>query len=117
MYGSSFIIATDSPRLFSRRPIEATAIPLPTDEATPPVTNKYFAMCYSPEIAYTGSSACRAMTHRTLPNDFQSTGHPVTYFIWSLSAPKRRGQDPRRGPSPSLSLPSISQDQHLCLSW
>src|SRR5215831_18816799 len=46
------MIATESPRLFSRRPIDATAIPLPTDDATPPVTNKYFAMCYSPDNAY-----------------------------------------------------------------
>ncbi len=44
------MMATDRPRLLSSRPIEATAIPLPTDDATPPVTNKYFVMRCSPEI-------------------------------------------------------------------
>src|SRR5215469_1161909 len=94
MYGSSFIIATDSPRLFSRRPIEATAIPLPTDEATPPVTNKYFAMCYSPEIAYTASSACRVTTHRTLPNNLQ-VNRPFDHVLHPvIVSPKEEGPEP-----------------------
>ena len=39
MYGSNFCSATFSPRATSRRPIEAAAMPLPSDETTPPVTN------------------------------------------------------------------------------
>src|SRR4051795_2823204 len=38
MYGSSFCIVTRSPRVFSKRPSEEAVRPLPSDEATPPVT-------------------------------------------------------------------------------
>src|SRR5579872_1873401 len=48
MYGSSFIMATDSPQLLSSRPMDATAIPLPTEDATPPVTNRNFDMSVPP---------------------------------------------------------------------
>ena len=41
-YGSNFIIVTRSPRSTSSRPSEAAAIPLPSDETTPPVTKMYF---------------------------------------------------------------------------
>ena len=37
MYGSNFWIWTDSPRERSSRPIEAAAMPLPSEETTPPV--------------------------------------------------------------------------------
>jgi hypothetical protein len=33
---------TEMPRAFSSRPIDATVIPLPTDETTPPETKTYF---------------------------------------------------------------------------
>src|SRR5215213_2417707 len=38
MYGSNFWRATVRPRETRRRPIEAAAIPLPSEETTPPVT-------------------------------------------------------------------------------
>src|SRR4051794_22136473 len=38
MYGSNFWRATFRPRATSRRPMEAAAMPLPSDETTPPVT-------------------------------------------------------------------------------
>ena len=38
MYGSNFCSWTRKPRLTSNRPIEAAAIPLPSEETTPPVT-------------------------------------------------------------------------------
>ena len=38
MYGSNFCSATVRPRATSRRPIEAAAMPLPSEETTPPVT-------------------------------------------------------------------------------
>src|SRR5215218_5470773 len=38
MYGSNFWRATLRPRETSRRPIDAAAIPLPSEETTPPVT-------------------------------------------------------------------------------
>src|SRR5947209_9369504 len=38
IYGSSFMRETETPRFVSRRPREATLIPFPTDDATPPVT-------------------------------------------------------------------------------
>ena len=37
MYGSNFCSPTVSPRETSRRPIEAAAIPLPSEDTTPPV--------------------------------------------------------------------------------
>jgi hypothetical protein len=44
MYGSSFWRETEIPLLLSTRPIEATVIPFPTLDTTPPVTNMYFAI-------------------------------------------------------------------------
>jgi hypothetical protein len=38
MYGSNFWIVTRIPRATSRRPMEAAAMPFPSDETTPPVT-------------------------------------------------------------------------------
>src|SRR6267154_6622168 len=43
-YGSNFCSVTRSPRLSSRHPIDAAAMPLPRDETTPPVTNMYLAI-------------------------------------------------------------------------
>ena len=36
------MIETEIPRFFSKRPSEATLIPFPTEDATPPVTKIYF---------------------------------------------------------------------------
>ena len=44
MYGSSLMIETERPRLFSRRPTLAAVMPLPSEEVTPPVTKTYFAI-------------------------------------------------------------------------
>ena len=41
MYGSNFSIETRSPRSTSSRPSDAAAMPLPSDETTPPVTKMY----------------------------------------------------------------------------
>jgi hypothetical protein len=41
MYGSNFWSPTLRPRATRRRPIEAAAMPLPSDETTPPVMNTY----------------------------------------------------------------------------
>src|ERR1041384_5634624 len=38
-YGSNFLIVTRSPLCFNKRPIDAAAIPLPSEEITPPVMN------------------------------------------------------------------------------
>src|SRR5436190_8182916 len=40
-YGSNFMIVTRIPRSTRSRPIDAAAIPLPSDETTPPVTKMY----------------------------------------------------------------------------
>jgi hypothetical protein len=42
MYGSSFRTQTEMPRALSSLPIDATVIPLPTEETTPPETKMYF---------------------------------------------------------------------------
>src|SRR3954453_1414154 len=41
-YGSSFCMVTRRPRDFSRRPSEEAVRPLPSEEATPPVTKMCF---------------------------------------------------------------------------
>src|SRR3954471_4742581 len=41
MYGSNFCMVTLSPRSTSRRPSEAAAMPLPSEDTTPPVTKMY----------------------------------------------------------------------------
>src|SRR5580704_2247857 len=46
-YGSNFCSVTLSPRLSSRHPMLAAAIPLPKEETTPPVTNMYLAIVVS----------------------------------------------------------------------
>src|SRR5438874_13580866 len=45
-YGSNFCRVTRRPRLSSRQPMDAAAIPLPSDETTPPVTKMYLAMSF-----------------------------------------------------------------------
>src|SRR5687767_13354053 len=44
MYGSNFWSATFRPRATSSRPIEAAAMPLPSEETTPPVTKMNFVV-------------------------------------------------------------------------
>ena len=43
-YGSNFWHVTFSPRLSSRQPMDAAAMPLPNEETTPPVTKMNLAM-------------------------------------------------------------------------
>src|SRR5262249_33449701 len=45
-YGSNFCSVTRRPRLSSRHPMDAAAIPFPSDETTPPVTKMYLAMSF-----------------------------------------------------------------------
>src|ERR671912_636573 len=69
MYGSSFCMVTRSPRAFIRRPSDAAVRPLPSDEATPPVTKMCFAKVLDPLWAHRGG--------RVL-----SPGHPA--ICWAL---------------------------------
>src|SRR5579871_3876231 len=47
-YGSNFWQVTVNPRLSSRQPIDAAAMPFPSDETTPPVTNINLAIRFHP---------------------------------------------------------------------
>ena len=58
MYGSSFWIATFSPRDLKRRPSEAVVMPLPRPEATPPVTKMNFGCAFT-----TGCEPSRRSRH------------------------------------------------------
>src|SRR5664279_5575070 len=60
MYGSSFWIDTETPRLLSKRPSEAAVIPLPSELTTPPVKKMYFA------ILIYGEAALRSTRNRDL---------------------------------------------------
>ena len=44
MYGSTFISETDSPLDSNKAPIEAAAIPFPSEETTPPVMKIYLVL-------------------------------------------------------------------------
>src|SRR5579864_1584242 len=46
-YGSNFWSVTFRPRLSSKHPMDAAAIPLPSDETTPPVTKMCLAIPHS----------------------------------------------------------------------
>src|SRR5579884_4385854 len=48
MYGSSLRIETRTPRALSTWPREATVMPLPTEEMTPPVTKMYLVSLMRP---------------------------------------------------------------------
>src|ERR1039457_4763783 len=45
-YGSHFWHVTFNPRLSSRHPMEAAAMPFPSEETTPPVTKIYLAILF-----------------------------------------------------------------------
>src|SRR6202167_6843497 len=45
-YGSNFCRVTRKPRLSRRIPMEAAAMPFPSDDTTPPVTNTYLAIWF-----------------------------------------------------------------------
>ena len=51
-YGSNFWQVTFSPRLSSRQPMDAAAMPLPSEETTPPVTNMYLAIPFHPRVPW-----------------------------------------------------------------
>ena len=44
MYGSNLSIVTFNPLLSSREPNDAERIPFPSEETTPPVTNRSFGL-------------------------------------------------------------------------
>src|SRR5215217_3509129 len=56
------MIETLAPRLLISRPIEAVVIPLPTDDATPPVTKMYFGMFLSPAFSFQHSAVSNRVT-------------------------------------------------------
>src|SRR5579859_4632163 len=110
------MIETERPRLLNSLPREATVIPLPTDDATPPVTNRNFAMTLpsarpqlaSPLYAYSyrarfcpiSSSVMFALVR------IGALGHAclslirrarVTSFSSPSRAQRERGQEPRYG--------------------
>src|SRR4029078_8181175 len=63
MYGSSFWIATFSPRDLKRRPSEAVVMPLPRPEATAPVTKMNFGCAFTTgDERSTGSRAAAAVS-------------------------------------------------------
>src|SRR5437868_3357988 len=76
--------ATEMPRLFSSRPIEATVTPLPTDETTPPVTKMIFGKSVVRSIAPSlDRSICSLLTVNR-PKDRTPTGR------WAFSSVHRQ---------------------------
>src|SRR5918996_5390525 len=69
-YGSSFCIVTRRPRERSRRPRLEAVRPLPSEEATPPVTNTCLVGC-DPAASFTGLHPIpgrgRSLLYRVLP--------------------------------------------------
>src|ERR1700691_1302871 len=69
-YGSNFCRVTRKPRLSRRLPMEAAAMPFPSDDTTPPVTNTYLAIWFRKlhrsleELRYTFQILGRIHTQR-----------------------------------------------------
>src|SRR5215208_7188659 len=83
-YGSNFWHVTFNPRLSSRQPMEAAAIPLPSDDTTPPVTKINLAIpLVSPrdrrfkELAYPFEILGRIHAHRLVFRFHHPDGVPV----------------------------------------
>ena len=70
MYGSNFWSATDRPRATSRRPIEAAAMPLPSEETTPPVT-KMKRVAGGAQASGSGKSSVDGAVRRIGSNAFK----------------------------------------------
>ena len=70
MYGSSFIMLILRPRASRMAPSEAEAMPLPSEDTTPPVTNTKRAMEYTvASVGGTGPSGnCRKMGDAVHPS-------------------------------------------------
>src|SRR4051794_21947455 len=58
MYGSNFWSVTLKPRVSSRAPMEAAAIPLPSPDTTPPAMKMYFVLMMS-SPPFDSTAACR----------------------------------------------------------
>src|SRR6185312_11611602 len=72
MYGSSFMMATDNPRLLKRRPSDATVMPLPTDETTPPVTNRNFGILHCSLARYSRRTHSHGYQHDVTHDDLKN---------------------------------------------
>src|SRR5687767_12097865 len=66
MYGSSFWTSTFWPRALKRRPSEAVVMPLPSPEATPPVTKMNL-------VSFTTGSDSNRRDRRDRPFDSRSS--------------------------------------------
>src|SRR5579875_109284 len=75
----------EMPRFLSRRPMEATLIPLPTDDATPPVTKINFDIRTPPRVEPSPS--------RMRPSSFAQS---VSHLLTGRLAPARTAVDARR---------------------
>src|SRR5579883_998705 len=122
MYGSSFMRETETPRFFSSRPREATLIPFPTDDATPPVTKMNLDMQSSyrsldtrgygtvgPPSWVTATPSCipsRGATKRPLSEIWHPPGVPLHFLLLSSSPPGHQKQR-------SSCLPGRNKDSFL----
>src|SRR5215213_4015856 len=93
-YGSSFCIVTRSPRCLSRLPNDDAVSPLPSEEATPPVTNRCLV------IWFLDSAAAKVHSRRVGVRREDSPVHGL------LAYPARAGS----GPPTPLRAVGRSQD-------
>src|SRR5579863_442182 len=90
-YGSNFCNVTRSPRLSSRHPMDAAAMPLPRDETTPPVTKMYLVA----GILTSTVSTKKVQREPLLVRDPRAYPRRATRILF-----RSRGQD-SRSPAPA----------------
>src|SRR6185437_2373508 len=78
MYGSNFIMVTRSPRSTSNRPSDAAAMPLPSEDTTPPVTKMYLVVCSAGELGISVSPrGGQPSAHWRAPDHLRCRFHPM----------------------------------------
>ena len=100
MYGSNFCSATFRPRATSSRPIEAAAMPLPSEETTPPVTKMKRVRGRDSGISAITSCPASLATARTAAC--------FTPLCSSSRAWRRAAASPSSAPSMRTSSPTTS---------
>src|SRR5689334_22140041 len=73
MYGSNFCSWTERPRATSRRPMDAAAMPLPSEETTPPVTKMKRVRVWAGDVIWAFRSSLDA---GNLPRSPDGSGKP-----------------------------------------
>src|SRR5690606_5366663 len=101
MYGSSFWMATERPRLLSNRPSEAAVIPLPRLDTTPPVMKMYLVDIGALLPRLRGAPAGGIQPPQRVPSAYYSRASRPAKPELSPTASPARGHHHQRSHHPS----------------